>query len=159
MDMVKVSEAIKSGVSIVCATCRRYWEGREKQLPDPQCTARRPCGSPLAALTFPEYVGPMTDFSRWCFVCGAKATKGVKVREEPRIIGMCDEHVKWIGKVEPVGLKLNGENVIDIIDRKLGRRLSQQQFFGPAKPSLIDTMIETEEEWAEEDAKKRKRCG
>lgn len=153
MDMVRVGQAIASGVSIVCATCRRYWEGREKGLPDPKCTVEKPCGSPFAALTFPEYEGPITDFTQWCFVCGAKATKGVRVRAEPRIIGMCDEHVKMLGKVEPVGLKLNGENVTDIIDRKLGR-VSQDRFFGPEKPSLVDTMIETEQEWAEEDRKR-----
>lgn len=158
MDLVKVGQAVASGVSIVCATCKRYWEGREKQLPDPKCTVVKPCGSPFASLTFPEYDGPMTDFSRWCFVCGATATKGVKVRDEPRVIGMCDEHVKMLGRVEPVGLKLNGENVTDIIDRHLGR-MSQEQFFGPPKKTLIDTMIETEMEWAEEDEKKRRRCG
>jgi hypothetical protein len=158
MDLVKVGQAIASGVSIVCATCNRYWEGREKQLPEPKCTVTKPCGSPFASMTFPEYDGPMTDFARWCFVCGATATKGVKVRDEPRVIGMCDEHVKMLGRIEPVGLKLNGESVTDIVDRHLGR-MSQERFFGPPKKTLIDTMVETEMEWAEEDEKKRRRCG
>jgi len=152
MDMVRVGQAIASGVSIVCATCKRYWEGRERGLPDPKCTAARPCGSPLAALTFPEYDGPMTDFARWCFVCGGHATKGVKVREEPRVIGMCDEHVQWLGKVEPVGLKLNGENLTDIIDREMGR-VSQARFFGPEKKTLGQAIAETEAELAEEESR------
>jgi len=153
MDMVRVGQAIASGVSIVCATCRRYWAGRERGLPGSKCTAAKPCGSPFAALTFPEYDGPIRDFTQWCFVCGARATKGVRVREEPRVIGMCDEHVKMLGEVEPVGLSLNGESVADLIDRKLGR-LSQRQFFGPKKPSLVDVMVETEMEWAEDAAKR-----
>lgn len=158
MDVVKVGQAIASGVSIVCSTCKRYWEGRERQLPPPKCTAIQPCGSPFASMTFPEYDGPMTDFSRWCFVCGATATKGVKVGENPRVLGMCDEHVKMLGRVEPVGLKLNGERVTDIVDRYLGR-MSQERFYGQPRKTLLDTMIETEMEWAEEDEKKRRRCG
>lgn len=157
MDVVGVGRAISNGVSVVCATCRRYWEGRERQLPDPRCTAATPCGSPFAAMTFPEYDGPLTDFTRWCFVCGAKATKGIRVREEPRVCGVCDEHVKMLDQVEPVGLKLNGQNVTDIIDQYLGRT-TPQRYFGPPKKTLIDTMIETEMEWAEDD-EKRKRCG
>ena len=148
--MVRVGQAVASGVSIVCATCKRYWEGREKQLPEPKCTAVSPCGSPLASLTFPEYDGPMTDFTQWCFVCGSKASKGVKVREEPRVIGMCDEHVAWLGKVEPVGLKLNGENLTDIIDRQMGR-VSSDRFIRPEKKTLFQTIAETEAELAEED--------
>lgn len=153
MDLVKVGQAVQGGLSIVCATCNKYWEGREKQLPEPMCAVKKPCGSPFASLTFPEYDGPMTNFTRFCFVCGAKATKGVKVRDEARVIGMCETHVGMIGKVEPVGLKLNGENVIDIIDRKLGR-VSQKRFEGPPKKSLVDVMVETEMEWAEDDEKR-----
>lgn len=150
MDGVRVGLAIQRGVSIVCATCKRYWEGRARRLPEPKCTAVRPCGSPLAALTFPEYDGPMTDFAQWCFVCGGRATKGVKVREESRIIGMCDEHVQWLGKVEPVGLKLNGENLTDIIDRERGR-VSQARFFGPERKTLGQAISETEVELAKEE--------
>lgn len=152
MDGVKVGLAIQRGVSIVCATCRRYWEGRARGLPDPKCTATRPCGSPLVSLTFPEYKGPITDFTQWCFVCGARATKGVKVREEPRVIGMCDEHVQWLGRVEPVGLKLNGENLNDIIDREMGR-VSKERFFGPEKKTLGQTIAETEAELAKEESR------
>jgi len=147
---VKIGLAVKSGVSIVCATCSRYWEGREQGLPEPKCTVVRPCGSPFASLTFPEYAGPITDFTRFCFVCGALATKGLKVREEPRVIGMCDAHVQMLGKIEPIGLKLNGEAVADIIDHHMGR-VSQQQFFGKPKKTLVQTMVETEAEWADEE--------
>ena len=150
--MVKIGLAVKSGVSIVCATCARYWEGREQGLPEPKCTVVKPCGSPFASLTFPEYDGPITDFTLWCFVCGDTATKGVKVREELRVIGVCDDHVKMLGKIEPVSLKLNGEDVIDIIDRRMGR-VSQQQFFGEPEKTLVQAMVETEAEWADEEGR------
>ena len=146
--MVRVGQAIASGLSIVCATCARYWEGREQGLPEPKCTVMKPCGSPLARLTFPEYEGPITDFTRWCFVCGEKASLGVRVREEPRVIGMCKAHVRMLEEVEPVGLKVNGENVTDIIDRMMGR-MSQEKFFGKPQKTLIQTIMETEAEFAD----------
>lgn len=156
MDVVKIGLAVQSGVSSVCATCERYWEGRECELPVPQCTARGACGGPFSGMTFPQYAGPITDFTRWCFVCAARATKAVKVREMPRLIGMCDTHLPMLGKVEPVGLKVNGNATADIIDARMGQ-MTPEQFFGPPKKSLVDTMVETEMEWADDDKKKRRR--
>lgn len=155
MDVVRIGIAVKSGVSPVCATCKKYWEGRERGLPDPRCTARKPCGSPLAGLTFPEYEGPITDFTMWCFVCAARATKGIRVGANLRVIGACDEHVKWIGQVEPTELPLNGTH-IDILDAVKGA-MSHQQFVGPPKKSLVDAMVADEQQWAEDAEKKRRR--
>jgi len=156
MDLVKIGLAVKNGVSPVCATCKWYWEGRERGMPDPQCTRQGQCGGPFAGRTFPEYDGPITDFTQWCFVCAARATKAIKIGEKLRLIGVCDAHVEMLGKVEPVGLKLNGGAAVNLIDAKLGR-MTPEQFFGPPKKSLIDIMVETEKEWAEEDEKKRRR--
>lgn len=149
MNVARIGLAVQSGVSIVCATCKKYWEGREKGLPEPRCTVVLPCGSPFAALTFPEYDGPISDFTRWCFVCGARATKGVKVREEPRVVGMCDAHVRLLGELEPVSLKLNGNALVDIIDRHVGR-ISPDKFFGQPKRTLSQVIAETEKEFADE---------
>ena len=129
MDVVMISQAIQKGVSIVCATCDRYWEGRRKGLPEPQCTAVEACGSPFAKLAFPQYVGPITDFTRWCFVCGGKATKGIKVGDNPRVIGMCSEHISMLGQVEPIRVKLPDPENVDIIDPGRGR-ISLRKYFG-----------------------------
>ena len=152
--MAKIGIAVQSGVSPVCATCSRYWEGRERGLPDPQCTEAG-CGGPFAGLTFPKYAGPITDFTKWCFVCSAMATKAVKVGGKPRLIGMCDTHLPMLGKVAPVGLKVNGNGAVDILDARLGQ-MTPEQFFGPPKKSLVDAMVETETEWAEEDKKRNR---
>lgn len=149
MDVDRIRLAVASGVSAVCATCRLYWDGRERGLPDSKCTTRHPCGSPFAGMTFPEYVGPMTDFARFCFVCGANATHGVKVREDPRVLGMCSRHLDMLGKVEPVGLKLNGTAAVDILDRFRGR-LTREQFQGPVKKTLGQVIAETEAEFAKD---------
>lgn len=149
MDAVRVGLAIQSGVSIVCATCKRYWEGRERGLPEPKCTVKKPCGSPLARMTFPEYDGPMTDFVRWCFVCGARAEVGVRVRQEPRVLGMCRAHVPMLEEVEPVGLKLNGEGLPDIVDRLRGGQ-TLAQYLGPKEKTLSQLITETEADLAGE---------
>lgn len=154
MDVDRIRLAVASGVSAVCATCRRYWAGREQRLPEPRCTATNPCGSPFAGMTFPEYDGPMTDFARFCFVCGANATHGVKVREDPRVIGMCPRHLDMLGKVEPVGLKLNGTAAVDIIDRFRGR-LTRERFQGPVKKTLGQVIADTEAEFAAEEQSRR----
>lgn len=150
MDVDRIRVAVANGVSAVCATCRWYWEGRARGLPEPKCAVGRSCGSPFAGLTFPEYAGPMNDFARFCFVCGADASYGVRVREEPRILGMCSQHIGMLGKIEPVGLKLNGSAVADILDRQRGR-MSLQEFFGVPKKTLGQVIAETEAEFAEKD--------
>jgi hypothetical protein len=104
MDPAKIGLAVQNGLSIVCATCKRYWEGRDQGLPEPQCTTKTPCGSPLAGMAFPNYDGPITDFTRWCFVCGQGATHVLQAPGEARQIGVCDEHVNMREEVKPVGV-------------------------------------------------------
>lgn len=60
-----------------------------------------------------------------------------------------------LGKVAPVGLKVNGNGAVDILDARLGQ-MTPEQFFGPPKKSLVDAMVETETEWAEEDKKRNR---
>lgn len=93
LDPAKVGLAVQSGLSIVCATCTRYWEGRDQGLPEPQCTTVRRCGSPLASDTFSEYVGPISNFEEWCFRCGTKSSHLVSVRGHTRKVGVCREHM------------------------------------------------------------------
>lgn len=142
MDAVKIGLAVQSGVSIVCATCKRYWEGRERGLPDPKCTVTEPCGSPFAGLAFPQYDGPMTDFKRWCFVCGVEATKALRGGSSGLAIGICEKHLKMVGNIEPVGL--NGHPVLHIIATPDGDR-TPQQLLGAPKQTLGRAIAEAEE--------------
>lgn len=151
MDAVKIGLAVQSGVSPVCATCKRYWEGRAQGLPDPKCTTKRPCGSPFAGYDFPEYDGPMTDLSRWCFVCATTATKALKCRSTGRAIGICDEHIEMVGQVEPIGL--NGTPVNIIIASDKGEQ-TPEQYFGPPKQTLGQAIAEADAYLDEEDRRK-----
>lgn len=97
----KIATAVTGGLSIVCSTCKRYWEGRDKGLPEPKCTAVDGCGSPLIGDDFHEYDGPISDLARWCFVCGSESKFGIRVGTRPRITGVCKEHAKWLGELIP----------------------------------------------------------
>lgn len=119
LDAAKVGLAVQGGVSIVCASCERYWEGRDRGLPEPKCTAAKPCGSPLAGSTFPEYKGPMAVFDRWCFVCGDKAHYGIRVGES-KVFGMCKSHVGLMEQLEPVGL--NGVPAAQVLGKSADLR-------------------------------------
>jgi|WetSurMetagenome_2_1015567.scaffolds.fasta_scaffold02643_5 hypothetical protein len=147
MDAVRVGLAVSKGTSIVCATCKRFWEGRERGLPEPRCTVQSPCGSPLAGLAFPGYDGPISDFSRWCFVCGDQATHGVKAPRSAVVFGMCSKHITMVGSVQAVGL--NGVSVQEVLSPQL--RASPDKFFATPKKTLGQAIVEAEAEFAERD--------
>lgn len=101
INPAKVGLAVQNGLSTVCATCNRYWEARDRHLPEPQCLAKDGCGSPLKGDDFHEYDGPMTNFERWCFVCGDDSRFGVRVHGRERIVGVCERHVQWLAELRP----------------------------------------------------------
>ena len=152
MDAVKVGQAVASGMSIVCSTCKRYWEGTERGLPVGECTGPAGCGSPLAGDDFHGYEGPITDLTRWCFVCGESATRGIRVTGKQRIVGMCTEHVDWVKSLQAVGrsgqlpprVVVGGTEPELVEDKKVVR-----------KPSLGEVVVETEREWAEDDNRRK----
>jgi len=124
IDGAKVALAVSQGLSIVCATCEKYWRARDVGKPGHECLARTPCGSPIAGDVFHEYVGPMTQFDQFCFVCGLKATHVLRVKGLVRTIGCCAEHVKFVQDLRAEGrtpttvviIGKNGESSSD--DRK-----------------------------------------
>lgn len=96
-DEVRI--AMAAGWAFVCATCKRFHEGKEFGLE--RCTAREGCGSPIVGDTFHEYEGPLTDFLRFCFVCGDPPTKGLKVAGHTRMVGACQKHYKYVMEMAP----------------------------------------------------------
>lgn len=133
--------ATARGVSAVCARCDHYWEGRARNLPGDSCTSIDNCASPLRGGCFHEYKGAITNFTSLCFVCGVVPKIGIRVGVLLRPIGVCDKHVGWVKKAEE-DLR-GGRKPLTIIG----------QSSVPEKKSIIDAMIETEQEWAEEDEK------
>lgn len=131
-DLAKA--AARAGLSIVCATCERYWSVKDRG--GSQCGARRPCGSPLVADTFSEYQGVMTEdaFRNFCFACGEEATAHICVPGKTRTIGACAQHVLWAQ--EP---HLEGQPV----------HVYKPGFVVPPRGTLLGEILHTEKEWAE----------
>mgnify|MGYP006992574825 CR=1 FL=1 len=145
--------AAATGLSIVCASCERYWEARARGLQGDRCTSTSPCGSPMADRAFPEYRGLMTEqaFARFCFVCGLDAVGVVKRQGGKREIGVCVEHAAWLRErrveFEAILQPLLGKPErnylgIDTADLK-GKAL-------PKETSLLGEMLKTEKEWSDQ---------
>lgn len=151
LDPVRVGLAVQSGVSIVCATCQKYWQGRDKGLPGAECTATKPCGSPLAGGEFSEYVGPITVFDRWCFVCGDSATHGVRIAGKTRTFGMCDDHVQWLHQLAPVDV--DGPELEREVHRPDGSLVAASSLVKKRKQSLGEFIYEVEKYYADKEGR------
>lgn len=116
MSPEDVQAAIAQGVSIVCATCNHFWEGVERNAP--QCTAPSPCGSPIVGDVFSHYKGPITDFTRFCFVCGAPPAKTLKVENLVRLIGVCEKHREYLRNLRATAPGVRPIQVNTIDDRQ-----------------------------------------
>ncbi len=102
LDPAQIALAMADGLSAVCATCTRYWEGRARGMPGHSCTAKDGCAGPMAGGDFHEYDGPMKSaLHLWCFVCGIKSRYGVRVGGSVRVFGACEEHVKMLRELQP----------------------------------------------------------
>lgn len=146
-------EVRKHKLSIFCASCTRYWDARDRGVPGVQCASvsEPRCGSPLAGGEFHDYHGPITDYSRWCFVCGLPATKGIQAVSKTRVFGVCALHLPLVLRLKPEGidapfLVVRTPDVVPV--EMLIRR--------PKPSALVRAMQATQEEW---DYEARKRGG
>jgi len=149
VEMMKA--AAESGLSVVCATCERYWEARSKGIVGDRCLSLSNCGSPLAKDDFHEYRGALTDrqFARCCFVCGEPAVKGLRKAGGLRIVGVCAKHAPW----------MNDPSMHDPVPAKITDK-SERNYLGldptllkgknlPRESSLAGVILKTEKEWAD----------
>src|SRR5580704_18062553 len=97
IDPTKAALAIEDGLSAVCAMCENFWSAQEKGLSG--CGQR--CGGPMAGGAFDKYRGPVTDFSKFCFVCGSKATHAVRATGNVRVLGCCATHIDTVKQFKP----------------------------------------------------------
>lgn len=147
LDPHLVEAAVKSGLSSVCATCTKYWAGRERGLPEPRCTAVSKCGSPLAGDDFHEYEGPIREFDRYCFVCAQPSKYGIKVRDGKRLVGVCDTHVRLLADLKPVDAAVMGG---PILHSASGHSLRPEDVIPKRKPSLAQAIADAEKSFEKE---------
>jgi len=146
LETYKVAQAIQSGLSAVCATCLRYWEGRDKGLPEPQCTAKSDCGSPLVGDDFSEYAGPLPDFSTWCFVCAGEARYGVSLPGRKRVVGVCSKHADLLSALRATSVRGSKLSATDVLNKAVLLNPSgSSRPVVPAKKTLQQEMAEFDE--------------
>lgn len=145
LNPVKVALAVQSGLSTVCATCTKYWEGRERGLPGDSCTAKTPCGSPLAGDDFHEYAGPMSNFSEFCFVCGDEVAALLEKRGSSRLFGVCARHKALLPTLTPVNMVRPAEQPLVRIGN--GQQRTLENLLPKAKPTVFQRIMETEAEF------------
>lgn len=119
MDEQSIREAMAEGLSAVCATCELYWKARELGRPSGCMAPADSCGSVLVGRAFPLYRGPITDLSRWCFMCGCEAAFGVRAASMTRSLGVCEPHLAQIKEWVPVEgsrplILISNQNVIAV---------------------------------------------
>lgn len=149
LNPAKVGLAVQGGLSIICATCNRYWEGRERGLPGSLCTSTSGCGSPLAGDDFHDYDGPITDLTRWCFMCGSEASYAVQSPPSVRLFGVCEEHTKALSELRPVDMTQAQAQRADqmVAKSESGEAVRPFRLLKPRKKTLRDLIAATEAEW------------
>jgi len=138
LTMDRIRAALAEGLSPVCATCAKYWKGKDRGLP--HCLGHE-CGSPLRGDTFHDYEGPLSEerFADWCFVCAQKSDYGVVVRGHKRLIGVCREHVSYFETMRP--LSRAGVSRPDFKDGST--LVTLVQILGKRKKTLAEAIVDT----------------
>jgi hypothetical protein len=150
VDPQAAAMAMARGLSAVCVTCDKYWGARERGVPEDRCLSVDGCGSPIAGDDFHEYKGPITDFLRYCFVCGRAAAKGVRAQGRFRICGICEQHLPLLHTLQP---KNKPEPVRDPVVMNGKETDLAGRLFRPKKPGLFQAIMETEQYFAEQAAR------
>ena len=150
---VRVAIAVGSGLSVVCATCPRYWEGRDRGLPGDHCTSLTPCGSPLAGDDFHEYAGSMTAFDQWCFICGEPPVGVIAKPGSRRRFGVCEKHKRMLPTLKPTNMQLPQEAQA-LVNIGGGVEKTLATLFPPRKKTVWERIAETEAEFEKRDAEK-----
>lgn len=155
MNTARIGLAVASGLSVVCATCTKYWRARDAGIPGDRCLSETGCGSPLAGKAFHDYEGPIRNFESWCFVCGQPSTHAARHDRSGKMFGLCKEHLVYVRDLKQKtanGLRSQGPSNPGVIATGGGKLLSAEALLGQRKKTLLETIMETE---ADFEAKRR----
>ena len=148
LDPKKVTLAMASGLSAVCATCQKYWDARDKGIPGDACTTRLKCGSPMAGDAFTDYDGPLKGaLHQWCFVCAKQADFGIRVTGRVTVVGACKAHIRYVESLRALGGPVSEVEV-------QAARGSVAESVMPSKRSLTDAINEVETYYAKREGRK-----
>lgn len=149
-DLLKVSKAVQNGLSVTCATCNKYWEARDKNIPNDKCAAKDGCRSPIGGGTFHEYDGPIVDFTQWCFVCGSAPCAQMYIAGINKFFGVCEVHLKGSEKLLPA--HITDHTLLRRCYVKNGQHFKMNDHFKYGK--TLAEKIEEAEQYLEDQGKK-----
>lgn len=154
MNTARIGLAVASGLSVVCATCTKYWRARDAGIPGDRCLSETGCGSPLAGKAFHDYEGPIRNFEPWCFVCGQPSTHAARHDRSGKLFGLCKEHLVYVRdlKQKTSEGQRPSHPGSGVIATGGGKLLSAEALLGQRKKTLLETIMETE---ADFEAKRR----
>jgi len=103
MQESSISEALKAGMPITCASCPLLHEGNG------QC-GKTKCGGPGKGLDFPDYAGPIPRelLVERCLVCGSGEVNHL-ILGLPTKFSLCEAHKNvyaYVGQDDPEKIKL-----------------------------------------------------
>lgn len=150
MTPAQIAIAAAEGYSVVCASCRHLHRARAARGGKPGPCGQSDCGGPLAGRTFPKYDGPITDFTRWCFMCGEPAKFAAMAKGSERVFGLCKEHVRSMEEFRARGTD-GSERVIEEVKTPDGQIIHPDQLLGKRPRSLFAEIAKAEKEFAERD--------
>lgn len=142
-----MQQAAARGLSVVCSTCQKYWQARDRGILGDRCLGKA-CGSPLAGDVFHEYSGAMTHEAMldFCFVCGARSARALRIPGKTRMIGVCLDHLKFMFELVPIGTVVGDAPTLVRVPG--GSEFLVEEITPARRPKLVEMMIETEREWA-----------
>lgn len=110
LDVKKVDEMIKSGLSAVCAWCEHFWTQNDK---DAICVLS--CGGPNSHKAFPMYKGPYEGkIQDMCFVCGGVPDAIVDINGQG-VIGVCNNHMDLMKEM----IRSRPRTKVNVIERQV----------------------------------------
>ena len=139
----QVMGVVRQGYSIVCATCLKFWRGRDAGLHG--CSVK--CTGPIGGDNFPEYEGELPDLMRFCFVCGRGSFYALQVADRERRVGVCKAHLTHLHELVPKG---GGVPDGSIYASRGGSMVRVERIIHKPK-TLIAAMKEQQDAWDEED--------
>lgn len=109
VDVVKIDEAIKRGISSVCAWCEHFWTVHDQDRNEWRCGKN--CGGPISHMAFPAYKGPKENHIQdMCFVCGGVPDGLVDILGKG-MLGVCSNHMDKLKLMlnSKIGTRINIE--------------------------------------------------
>lgn len=152
LDLLKISKEIKEQkISVVCSTCDKYWDARNRNIPAPKCMSTSNCASPIGGGTFHEYEGPMPSFEMFCIICGEFPHAHLLVGKSLKKFAICKEHLDFARTLSPMHIDDHEDLNRFVLKDGVIKKLNETDIY--QKKTLIQKMEDADEYLANKNKK------